>query len=66
MKMFAIKSAEGKFLRKSKFKADEYFDNAWDATLFRRKCDATNSMNSGRKNCSVVQLEVRVKEDHSS
>lgn len=64
MKMFAVKTSEGKFLLKSKYKRDEYVDNAWQASLFRRKCDASNTINarSGFSG-SVVQLEVRVKED---
>lgn len=64
MKMYAVKTNEGKFLKKSRYKSDEFVDNAWEASLFRRRCDATNSMNSYKRRAGVVvRLEVRVKEE---
>lgn len=62
MKMYVLKTTEGKFVRPSKYVGDKVVDNPWDAKLFRRKCDATNSANSRGCNEAVVQVEVRVKE----
>lgn len=68
MKKYVVQNAEGKFLRvkrSSGYKYREWVDRVWEATLFNRKSDAsqTNPMvryhNSGY--CKVVEVEVRVK-----
>lgn len=63
MKMYVLKTHDGKYVRPSKYTGCKVFDNPWDAKLFRRKCDATNSANARGRNETVVTVEVRVKED---
>ena len=63
MKMYVLKSKDGKYVRPSKYVGDKVFDRPWEAKLFRRKCDASNSANARGCGETVVTVEVRVKED---
>lgn len=62
MKMYVLKTTDGMYVRPSKRIGDTICANPWDAKLFRRKCDATNSANARGLNEKVVTVEVRVKE----
>ncbi len=66
MKKYAVKSNEGKFLRvkrSSGYKIRSWVDKVWDATLFNRKSDAsqTSPVHFNKDMNTVVEVEVRVK-----
>lgn len=67
MKKYVVQNADGKFLRvkrSSGYKYREWVEQVWNATLFNRKNDASQTspmaFNSAGL-CKVVEVEVRVK-----
>jgi hypothetical protein len=66
-KMYVVKNSNGKFSRGKGWRR-RWVDNIWEATLFNRKCDASNSKGAqfgfGENPKGVaVRVEVRIKED---
>jgi hypothetical protein len=61
-KKFVVKNQDGKF-SKGKSSSRSWVDNVWDAKLYARRCDASNSSGVQEDGGFVVQVEVRVKED---
>jgi hypothetical protein len=59
-KKFVVKNAQGNY---SKNNRGDWVENIWEAKLFNRKCDASNSAAVIHNNGFAVQVEVRVKED---
>ena len=60
-KKFVVKNAQGNY---SKNNRGIWVENIWEAKLFNRRCDASNSAAViYNKGAEVVQVEVRVKED---
>lgn len=67
MKKFVVQNEEGKFLRvkrSSGYKNRTWVKRVWEATLFNRKSDASQTSpmvsNPGGL-CKMVEVEVRVK-----
>lgn len=67
MKKYVVQNEEGKFLRvkrSSGYKYRTWVEQVWEATLFNRESDAsqTSPMKYNRNGSSkVVEVEVRVK-----
>lgn len=61
-KKFVVKDSDGKFAKSKSGAA--WVENVWEAHLFNRSVDASNSAaRVGFDGTSIVQVEVRVKED---
>jgi len=61
-KKFVVKNVEGKF-SKGKGQTQTWVDNIWEAKLYDRKCDASNSNAVQYDKGFAVRVEVRIEED---
>lgn len=60
-KKYVVKSEDGMYMKRSYY-GKSGVANVWEATLFNRRCDATNSGNCWTVSNSTIEVEVRISE----